>query len=225
MEIDMVLFSSDVDILKYEPALFGELHLSWQVLASGTGAQLSGTTLTAADADFAGTGISGGGVVYLSSTDAGVPGLDGAYEIVSVESATQLTVSVLRSDPADMPIAPPAASNVTYRVSTFGPQAAEAAFRLTEYFGIQPGHPTSAVAAEDIVDIEGLRRASVLAVIAGVYAMWAGKTNGEGFWAKSLHYKQLFEKARQRCRLTADLGEDGVADVTRLGGAIKLVRD
>lgn len=221
----MVLFSRDVDILKYEPVLFGELHLSWQVLASGTGAELSGTTLTAADADFVSTGISGGGVVYLRSADPGVPGLDGAYEIVSAESATQLTVSVLRSDPADAPIAPPAASNVAYRVSTFGPQAAEAAFRLTENFGIQPGHPTSSVAAEDIVDTEGLRRASVLAVIAGVYAMWAGQTNGEALWAKSLHYKQLFEKARQRCRLTADLGADGIADVTWVGGAIKLVRD
>jgi hypothetical protein len=33
----MVSFSSDVDILKYEPVLFGELHLSGQVLAAGTG--------------------------------------------------------------------------------------------------------------------------------------------------------------------------------------------
>jgi len=31
----MVKFSSDVDILKYEPILFSELHLPWQVLASG----------------------------------------------------------------------------------------------------------------------------------------------------------------------------------------------
>ena len=48
----MTTFSNDVDILKYEPVLFGELHWPSQVRASGTGAALSGTTLTAAGADF-----------------------------------------------------------------------------------------------------------------------------------------------------------------------------
>jgi len=36
----MVSFSNDADILKYEPVLFGELHLPWQVLAAGTGGTL-----------------------------------------------------------------------------------------------------------------------------------------------------------------------------------------
>lgn len=218
----MVQFSNDVDILKYEPVLFSELHLPWQVPASGTGAVLSGTTLTAADADFMATEITAGGVVYLKSADGS---LDGAYEIVSAGSATQLTVSVLRPDASDTPIAPRAASDISYRISTFGPQAGEAAFQLTEYFGIRPGNPTSPVAVENIVDTEGLRRASVFAVIAAIYAMWTSRTEGENFWKKGVHYRQLFEKARQRCRLSVDLGSDGVADVTRVGGAIMLQRD
>jgi len=49
------------------------------------------------------------------------------------------------------------------------------AFQLTEYFGIQPGNPASTIAVEDILDTEGLRRASVFAVIAGAYAMWASR--------------------------------------------------
>jgi len=218
----MVPFSNDVDILKYEPALFGELHLPWQVLAGGTGAVLSGTTLTADDADFKAAGVLAGGVVYLTSADGS---LDGAYEIVSADSATQLTVSVVRSNMSDAAIAPPAAEDVSYRISTFAPQAGEAGFQLTEYFGIQPGCPTSTIAAEDILDTEGLRRASVLSVIAGAYAMWASRREGEDFWTKSLHYKLLFEKARQRCRLGIDLGADGIADVTSVGGAIRLLRD
>jgi hypothetical protein len=217
----MVTFSNDVDILKYEPALFGPLHLPWQVRAQGTGATLSGTTLTAAGADFSAAGIEAGGVVYLQTADGA---LDGAYEIVSVDSATELTVSVLRSDASDPALSPPAASDIACRISTFAPQAGEAAFQLTEYFGIQPGHPTSTVTIEKIVDAEGLRRASVLAVIARVYAMWAGRTEGEGFWTKSLHYQELFEKARQRCRLSVDLSSDGIADATQVGGAIRLVR-
>jgi len=218
----MVTFSNDVDVLKYEPALFGELHLPWQVRAQGAGATLSGTTLTAPGADFTAARIAAGGVVYLQSADGA---LDGAYEIVAVDTATQLTVSVLRADACDAALALPAAGDVSYRISTFAPQAGEVAFQLTEYFGIQPGHPTSTVTVEKIVDAEGLRRASVLGVIARVYAMWAGRTEAGDLWTKSLHYQQLFEKARQRCRVSVDLGADGVADATQAGGAIRLVRD
>jgi hypothetical protein len=217
----MSKFSNDVDVLKYEPVLFGELHLPGQVLASGTGATLSGTLLTVAEANFLAVGIGAGGVIYLKSTDGS---LDGAYEIVSANSPTQLIVSVVRPDAAGPAIAPPAATGISYRVSTFGPQADEAGFQLTEHFGIRPGYPTSEIGSEDILDTEGLRRASAFFVIASVYAMWASPV-GECFWEKSLLYRQLFEKARQRCRLSADLGSDGMADVIRVGGVVRLVRD
>ncbi len=218
----MARFSSDVDILKYEPVLFGELHLPSQVRASGTGAALSGTTLTATGADFLTAGVEAGGVVYLRSADGA---LDGAYEIVSVDSATQLTVSVLRADASDPAMAPPPASDVSYRISTFDPQATDAAFQLSEHFGIQPGHPASDISVEDITATEGLRRTSALAVIAQVYSTWARGTRDECLLRKSEHYQDLFEKARQRCHLCVDLGADGVADICRVGGVVRLVRD
>ena len=217
----MVRFSSDIDILKHEPVLFGELHLPSQVLTQGTGAELSGTTLTDGAGNFTGTGVEAGGVACLESADGA---LDGSYEIVSVDSATQLTVSVLRADTADSPIAPPQAGDISYRVSTFAAQATEAAFQLTEYFGIQPGNPTSEITIDNVVDTEGLQRASAFAVISAVYATWASRITSECHWQKSLHYKQLFEKAKQRCRLSIDLGTDGIADIARLGGAIRLLR-
>jgi hypothetical protein len=218
----MAKFSSDVDILKYEPALFGELHLPSQVRAAGSDATLSGTTLTAEDANFSTAGVQAGGAVYLQSEDSV---LDGTYEIVSVDSATQLTVSVLRADSDDDPVAPPAAQNVSYRISTLDPQVSETACELTAYFGIQPGNPNSPIAVEQIVDPEVLRRVSVFAVISAVYAMWASDADSENLWSKSLHYRKLFEKARRQCRLSVDLGADGIADVTAEGGTIKLVRD
>jgi len=218
----MVSFSSDADILKYEPVLFGELHLSWQVLATGTGGELSGTTFTASDADFVGAQVSAGGVINLRSADGA---LDGAYEIVSVDSATQLTISVIRPDSDSPAVALPSASDVNYRVSTFAPQANEVGFGLTEYFGIKPGNPASIYEVKDILDTEVLKRASVFAIIASVYAMLASKTQDENFWKKSLHYQGLFERARERCRLSIDAGSDGVADITRNGSSVKLVRD
>ena len=218
----MVSFSSDADILKYEPVLFGELHLSWQVLATGTGGELSGTTFTASDADFVGAQVSAGGVINLRSADGE---LDGAYEIVSVDSATQFTFSVIRPDSDSAAVAPPPASDVNYRVSTFAPQANEVGFGLTEYFGVKPGSPESSYDVEDILDKEVLKRASVFAIIASVYAMLASKADDENFWKKSLHYQGLFERARERCRLSIDAGSDGIADLTKSGASIKLVRD
>lgn len=218
----MVKFSNDVDILKYEPILFGELYLPGQVLASGTGGELNGTSFTASSADFTSARVSAGGVIYLRTAD-GL--LDGAYEIVSVDSATQLTVSVVRSDAADAAIAPPAATDILYRVSTFEPQAGEVGFELTEYFGIGPGNPESAVDAEDILDTSAIRRASVFAVVSSVYATLASEAENENFWRKSLHYRKLFEKARERCRLSIDVGSDSATDITRTGTSMRLVRD
>lgn len=218
----MIIFSNDADILKYEPVLFGELHLPGQVLAAGTGGTLSGTTFTGSGADFVSAQVSAGGVVYLQSADGS---LDGAYEIVSVDSATQLSVSVIRSDSDAAAVAPPAATDISYRISTFRPQASEAGFKLTEYFGIRPGNPESAYDAEDVLDTDVLKRASVFAVVSSVYAMLASKAKDENFWKKSLHYQKLFERAKERCRLSIDVGSDGVADVTRVGASVRLVRD
>lgn len=218
----MVNFSNDADILKYEPVLFGELHLPWQVLAAGSSGELSGTTFTAGGADFVSAQVSAGAVVYLQSADGS---LDGAYEIVSVDSASQLSISVIRANSDDSAIAPPAGTDITYRVSTFAPQANEAAYRLTEYFGIKPGNPASEIEVEDVLDTEVLKRASVFAVISNVYAMLAGKVKDENFWKKSQHYQRLCEKARERCHLSIDTGSDGVSDITRLGASMKLVRD
>jgi len=218
----MIGFSKDADILKYEPMLFGELHLPWQVLAAGTGGTLSGTTFSAAGADFVSAQVSAGGVVYMRSGDGS---LDGVYEIVSVDSATELAVSVIRSDSDDDAIAPPASDDISYRISTFGPQASEAAFQLTEYFGIRPGNPASDIDVENVLDTQALRRASVFAVISSIYAMLAGKSKDENFWNKSLYYQRLFERARERCRFSVDAGSDGLADVTKSGASGKLVRD
>jgi hypothetical protein len=218
----MVAFSNDADILKYEPILFGELHPAWQVLAAGTGASLSGTTFTASGADFVSAQVSAGGVIHLQSSDGS---LDGTFEIVSIDSATGLTVSVIRADSEDDPIAPPSATEITYRVSTLEPQANEVGFQLTECFGIKPGNPASSYEASDVLDASVLKQASTFGVISSVYAMLATKAEDENFWKKSLYYQRLFEKARQRCRLSIDVDGDGTADVTKVGTSVRLVRD
>ncbi len=218
----MVSFSNDADILKYEPILFGELHLPWQIFVEGNGGILSGTTFTVADADFIAAQVSSGGVIYLESED---KSLDGVYEIVSVDSETQLSVSVIRTDSQSEAIAPPAAENISYRISTLAIQTNEIGFQLTEYFGIRPGSPASDYSVEDILDITVLRQASVFGVITNVYAMLACKTKDDNFWSKSLYYRKLYNQAKARARLSIDTGADGVVDVTQIGASGRLVRD
>lgn len=218
----MVRFCNDVDIAKYEPGLFGELHLPSQILVSGEAGELGGSTFSASGADFLGADVETGDVIYLRSPDGVV---DGVFEVVSVDSATQLTISVIRSDTESVSVAPAAGSDIYYRISTFEPQAVEAALRLTEYFGIKPGCAASELEAEDIVDTSVLKRACVFLVISGVYAMLASKSEEGSFWSKSLHYKKLFERAKERCQLCIDTDGDGVGDITLDGSSIRLSRD
>lgn len=218
----MVNFSNDVDILKYEPTLFGELHFAGQILVKGTGGVLSGTMFTASGADFVSALVAAGGVIHLQSAD-GV--LDMGVEVISVDSATQLTVSVIRDDSKSNAIAPPAATSVTYRVSTFRPQASETANQLTEYFGISPGDPSSNISTADILGTDVLRSVSMFAVLSSIYATLASDSEGDNFWKKSLHYKKLFEKARERSRVSLDTDGNGVADTIRFGGSVNLKRN
>ncbi len=218
----MVRLCNDVDILKYEPALFGELHPANQVLAAGSGGELAGTTFEASEADFESGQVEPGGVVYLRSAD-GL--LDGAYEIVAVDSATQLCVSVVRADSEADPTTPPAGSDISYRVSTFRPQAAEVSLQLTQYLGIQPGCADSDVSADAILDTGAIKQVCAYGVIAAVYAMLASKAGGEQFGEKSRYYERLFEKGKERCRVALDVDGDGVADSVRFGGCGRLIRD
>jgi hypothetical protein len=214
----MNCFSNDVDLLKHEPKLFTEFYFPSQVVAGGTGGTLSGTTFTKAGANFIAAGIAAGGVIYLKSVSGT---LDGAFEIVSVDSATQLTVSVLRADASAAAVPPfPAGTDVTYRIATFAPQAHEAMLLLMRCFGMKADD------AEHLIEPEKLRGASVFIILASVYATLTGDAEtSEEHWKKSLHYRTLFEHARETLRLDVDTDGDGQSDEVKQGGEIQLVRE
>lgn len=215
-------FSNDVDILKYEPSLFDDLHFASQVLISGSGAEITGATFNAPGANLNAAKITAGMVVYLQSADGVV---DGAYEIVSVDSATQLTVSVLRADGQSEVIALADGEDANYRICTYQPQSSEVFLQLTQHFGLRPGATDGSYSADDILDVSALRQVSVYGVLSIIFATLAGKADEANFWAKSKYYRQLFEKALQRSRVSIDLGDDGVADSVRSGASVRLLRD
>ncbi len=215
----MQVFSTDVDILKYEGVLFSELYFPWQVLSEGGDGVLGGTSFSSAGADFVNAGVTAGGVIYLSASEGSI---EGSFEIVSVESATELTVSVLRADIDDAAIEIGTASGLNYRVSTFEAQTGEMMFELTRYFGIAPGDPDSDYGVSDIADVSVLKQASVYAVIASIYASAGNGNADDGYWKKSLHYRKLFEKARDSVRLGVDI--DG-SNAKTIGGGFRLIRE
>jgi hypothetical protein len=210
----MKSFSNDSDILRYETVIFGDMRLRGQIIASGTGGVVSGTHLVAAGASFITAGVEAGCVVYLSNAGNTI---NAGYEIISVDSATQLTVSVVRSDRNGAAKAPPAANDVAYCVCSYAPQANDAFIRLCEYFRITPEQ------AETIEDTAALRQASVYLTIATVFAVIAGREGfAQGYLDKSDKYTDSFLRAMDRCRFTVEI--DGKM-VTKKGGEVCLARE
>lgn len=218
----MVRFSQDVDLLKWEPVMFSELALASQTLCQGTDGAISGTTFTSAGADFSASAVGTGHVVYLRSADLTI---DGCYEVVSIDSATQLTVSIVRQAIDDSAVAPPAGSGLTWRISTFDPQAEEAGYSLLEYFGINAESGGVGINVDDILDNRALRQASVFAVLAAVFAgTAAGEDDSRGLWEKSQRYQKLFGGARDKARVGIDTNSDNIAEQYLSGGVVRLRR-
>ncbi|MCE5340533.1 MAG: hypothetical protein LLF92_05320 [Planctomycetaceae bacterium] len=217
-------FSNDVDILKYEPILFGDLHFAGQVLAGGSGATISNSILNAAGGNFTNAQITAGMVVYVHNEDRTV---DCVYEIVSVNSDTQLAISVLRADNQTNAIPVQDSDAVNYRICTYQAQSNELLLQLAQYFGLRPGVADGQYSVDDILDASVLKQVSVYGVLSIVYATLASKADSdkENFWKKSGYYRQLYEKAFQRCKISIDLGNDEIADFGFNGSSVRLMRD
>lgn len=219
----MNAFSQDVDLLRLEPSLFRGASFRGPVLCKGVNGQLSGTTLTAAGENFVSRGVAPGHVIYLSD---GVGNIDDAYEVVSVNSATQLTVSILRADRTAAAIAVGTGSNLYYRLGTFDAKARRVMQALTSQLGIRPGIADSSVGVEDLLDPEPLRDVSALMclglICTGLYQM----EETDGIWLqKKEHYERLARQARTQTIVRFDLDGDGVYERSLCGGYACLLRE
>ncbi len=210
----MYLFSKDIDLLAAEPSLFIEAYRPCQVISKGANAQLAQTALTAAGANFTTAQVQPGDVIYLTTGDGLI---DGCFEIVSVNSATQLTVSILRHDSTLSPIPIGTSSSVLWRICTYRPQAAVVSLQIAGQLGI---------ADETILNPQDLRQASAFGVLSGLFAALSQGTGAsDTAWHKHRYYTDLHQKAMVRCRILLDTNADGFPDSQRLGGVITLKRD
>ncbi|MDH4203461.1 MAG: hypothetical protein OEV87_11290 [Phycisphaerae bacterium] len=219
----MLSFSSDVDLAKFEPNVFGSWYLSSQVLCSGSNGIVAGTQFTASGVDFTAAQVAAGHVIYLESTD-GV--IKGAFEVVDVIDSTHLTVSVLRtsSEQAAIPIG--SASGLTWRIVTYAPQAYEILFQLSQKLGLSPGCLDAEHSVDDITNPDALRQASIFGILAMVFeSLYTGADGQTVLVEKKEQYQWQFGKAVERLTVNIDTNADGEADKLTRPAAVKLVRE
>ena len=216
----MANFSTDADLLKWEPTLFRDLAVGGQRLASGLDGTTSGITLTSASAAFLDARVTPGHVLRLVGQENDECG---CYEILSVESQTELLATQVgraASDSVDLPTG----SDWVYCIDTFDPQAEEVRFELLTRLGLSTDE--QGLEQEELVlQRRQLRRASVFATLLMVFEGQSGSSQeGRNLAAKAALYRQLYEKELAKIRVNLDRDGDGLPDDMRAPGSIRLQR-
>lgn len=202
------MLCTDLDIAKQDYGLFSGLTgpFPTQVLTKGNNGQVSGTTFLATGQTFTSVGIAAGHMIYLSD---GVGNIDGVFEIVSVDSATQLTISIVRADPATNPIPVGTGSSLYFRIKTFAPQIKRAEFELSQLLQLKPGCPDGQYGLDDLEDQNVLRDAALYwtlsLICAAMYGVESYGDSPYSYWEtlneKRELYREMAESAIQRCKL------------------------
>jgi hypothetical protein len=218
------MFSSDRDLLILEPNLFRDVGFAGQRLVKGTGTVSGGVlTLTAQDNDFAAAGVAAGHVALVDGTP---------YEVLERLSATTVSLSRLRADPAGPALPPSPITDKPAEVVTFAPQIAASHRIILRLLGIEPDDPPmpGLITESHITNPGALRLAECLHALSGVfYAACTGYTGGPGgaafsIWQRAQMYRERFEAERQTAAARIDTDNDGLPDATRRLNVIQLVR-
>lgn len=214
----MNIFCLDRDLLAVEPAIFLAGGLPAQELARGTGGTLHAATFTTQNGNFANAGITPGMVL---STYSAAPGEGNAWEILAVNSPSQLAVSVLRANDAGEALLPPETSGLSYFVRTFAPQIRNVSDALAEKLRQLP--ETAGIRAAAFADSAQLRLTTVLGTLAAIFTARAeGAAQNDVNWTKAGFYRQEFARFQTQLRLVADA--DGPAGPGRSLGNVTLRR-
>lgn len=210
------MFSSDRDLLAWEPNLFRDVLWVGQRLVKGT-AGVAGSTLTftSADVTLDAAGVDAGSVVSV----AGV-----SYEVVARLSGTQATISRLRvdSDAAVLPPSPVASAEAI--IATFAPQRRLVHDQLLRMLGIEPSSTDAEPSESSIINPDALRPLECLGTLHLVYASASAGDMGSALGTRAEMYRARFAAERQRAAAILDLDADGMADATRRFNLIQFVR-
>jgi hypothetical protein len=215
-------FCTDIDLLHWEPNVLRDAAFASQTLISGAGT-LAGTTFTLDAGSFTAAHVTPDQAIVLAGT------LSGCYPIVSVDSATHLTLSTLYDGllPADggggAPVASPVGSEggMTFAVRTFWPQRRVVSELLLQAAGLDP----TGDAALRVVNPWALRRPCTLGTLHMIYsALAAAADEPAPFDVRAQLYERLYRRALRGARGDLDLNGDGAADTARPLNVLELQR-
>ncbi len=216
----MNTITHDRDLLRLEPVLFLGGGCASRTLIAGGDGVLSGSTFTSPGSDFALAALAAG-MVLCTWTDA--PEEPTAVEIVSVDSATQLTVSVLRESPDSDPVAPSAGSGLGFFVRSYRPEIRQAADQLAHM--LSRSGETHRQDPPTFCDAAVLRETIAIGALATIFSARSGnggQTDSAGI--KAERYRREWLTARTRLRVAVDTDGDGLPDETRTLGHVTLRR-
>ena len=219
----MANFSTDADLLKWEPALLREVVLDQQCLTRGSDASSQTFSVVAEDGLFVTSKVRPGHAIHLANDEQGV---NGYYEVLSVEGETELLAGLVGGC-GDAWVPLPPATGLDFDIHTFDPQHEEARFALLSRFGLETDAADAATDLERwILQRRALRRASVALVLSMLYRGQAsGGPESQGLARKAEHYARLYEDEAAKARLVLDRDGDGRPDDLRTLSSHRLRRD
>lgn len=212
-------FCNDIDLLHWEPNVLKDAVFASQTLLAGTG-DLSGTAFTLGGGSLTAAHVTPDMVIVLSG------GVEGTFPIVTVDSATQLTLSALYDGlfPASgEAVATPVAtvSGLNFAIRTFWPQRRVISELLLQAAGLDPTDD----AAASIVNPQSLTRACALGTLHMIYsALAAAAEEPKNLLVRAELYERLYRRALRSATVEIDSDGDGRGDVTRMLNVLQLQR-
>jgi len=209
-------FSTDRDLVVYEPTLFTDAPFIAQQRVSVTDGALTGTQLTSVDADFAAAQVEAGSIVLIDKTP---------YEVIERSDAQTLTVSLLRNRLSDEAIPGTDGTDLVVKVRTFAPQAAILHDTLLRLLGIEPDDPDAPLTEDSVVSLSVMARLEALGTLERIYSGAAAITGDNAqLREKAGEYGRRFHLAAARSTVLIDVDDDGHADERRHLGLVRLSR-
>lgn len=218
-----MIYCNDVDLLRWEPHLFRDAALASQTLIKGTG-DLGGTDFTIASGSFTAASIAPGHVITLDDP------IGGSFAVISVDTSTKLTLSVLRGDlfPIDGSAPPPpvgagTAAAVGYAIRTFAPQSRIVSDMLRQAVGVES--LDGGLTAPAILTPQTLKRPCVLGTLQMVYSAVSAVVGDSAMLAVHADlYRRKYQRALRNMAVDLDTNGDGVADMRCSPGLLCLIR-
>lgn len=213
-------FCTDIDLLHWEPNLCQDAAFASQTLISGSG-DLAGSNFTIASGSFIDAHVETDQLIVLTGATTGT------FPIAAVNSATQLSLSVLYdglfpTSGSGIPSPVGTATGLTFAVRTFWAQRRVVSELMIQASGLDPGDASS---SDCIINPAALKRACALGALHMIYSALAGAaTDPTNLNGRVAMYERLYRRAMRSARVELDLNGDGAGDTTRLLNVMELAR-